>query len=181
MVDVQNATLAGGVAIGTSCNMVVGPAGVLGVGLFAGLLSVFGYTTIQPALESLGLHDTCGIHNLHGMPGVLAGLVGAVLTAFATQGDYRGLTQLQTTFPGRYDASANMTETRTAGAQAGMQMAYLVVTLAISISSGVLTGYIAKFSANPMPEYSLYDDESAFQCPDDEIPAWAVDLARKEP
>lgn len=38
--------------------------------------------------KKLGIHDTCGVHNLHGMPGVMAGIVGAVTAAFATQEIY---------------------------------------------------------------------------------------------
>jgi ammonium transporter Rh len=75
MVDMANAALAGGVAIGSTCN-IVGPAGAFGIGLLAGTLSVVGYVFIQPFLESrFETVDTCGVHNLHGMPGLLGGLI----------------------------------------------------------------------------------------------------------
>ncbi len=78
MVDMANAALAGGVAIGSTCN-VVGPTGAFMIGLLAGALSVIGYVFIQPWLESkFKLIDTCGVHNLHGMPGLLGG-VSAIL------------------------------------------------------------------------------------------------------
>lgn len=78
MVDMANAALAGGVAIGSTCN-VVGPTGAFMIGLLAGALSVIGYVFIQPWLESkFKLVDTCGVHNLHGMPGLLGG-VSAIL------------------------------------------------------------------------------------------------------
>ena len=74
MVDMQNASLAGGVSIGSTCNL-VSPTGAFGIGLLAGALSVIGYVFIQPRLESkVKLIDTCGVHNLHGMPGLLGGL-----------------------------------------------------------------------------------------------------------
>ena len=37
MVDLQNATIAGGVAVGTSANMMLYPGGALGVGLARGV------------------------------------------------------------------------------------------------------------------------------------------------
>ena len=42
-VHIQNATLAGGVAVGTAANMVIYPWGALLIGALAGVVSVFGY------------------------------------------------------------------------------------------------------------------------------------------
>lgn len=42
-VHIQNATLAGGVAVGTSADMLIGPHGALLIGCIAGTLSVTGY------------------------------------------------------------------------------------------------------------------------------------------
>lgn len=46
-VHVQNATLAGGVAIGTAANLMVQPFGAMLVGALAGTLSVIGFHYIQ--------------------------------------------------------------------------------------------------------------------------------------
>ncbi|HCE42033.1 MAG TPA: ammonium transporter [Lentisphaeria bacterium] len=73
--DMANAALAGGVAIGATCN-IVAPAMAFGIGVVAGTLSVLGYVFVQPFLESkLKIVDTCGVHNLHGMPGLMGGLI----------------------------------------------------------------------------------------------------------
>jgi len=73
--DMANAALAGGVSIGATCN-VVAPAVAFGIGLLAGAVCVLGYVFVQPALEArLRIVDTCGVHNLHGMPGLLGGLI----------------------------------------------------------------------------------------------------------
>ena len=42
-VHVQNATLAGGVAVGTLANMFIAPWGALLIGFLAGIISVIGY------------------------------------------------------------------------------------------------------------------------------------------
>lgn len=73
MVDMANAALAGGVAIGSICDVAT-PTIAFSIGLLAGAISVLGYRYLLPALESkLNLYDTCGVHNLHGMPGLLGG------------------------------------------------------------------------------------------------------------
>jgi len=78
--DIANAALAGGVAIGSTCNVAT-PGMSLLIGLCAGALSTVGYAIIAPKVEKLirGT-DTCGVHNLHGMPGVLGGLSAIVIT-----------------------------------------------------------------------------------------------------
>lgn len=73
IVDMANAALAGGVAIGSVCN-IVGPTGAFVIGLLGGAISVVGFVFIQPMLESKAKTiDTCGVHNLHGLPGLLGG------------------------------------------------------------------------------------------------------------
>mmetsp|Transcript_26811 Transcript_26811/g.63709 ORF Transcript_26811/g.63709 Transcript_26811/m.63709 type:complete len:455 (-) Transcript_26811:337-1701(-) len=79
MVTVQNATLAGGVAMGASGDLIEGPVWAMVVGSIAGTVSTLGFSHIQPFLfKTVKLHDTCGIHNLHGMPGVIGGIVSIV-------------------------------------------------------------------------------------------------------
>jgi ammonium transporter Rh len=72
--DIANASLAGGVAIGSTCNYAA-PAGALLIGVLAGTLSVFGFAVILPWLQKMVQKvDTCGVMYLHGLPGLLGGL-----------------------------------------------------------------------------------------------------------
>ncbi len=95
MEDILNATLAGGVAIGAACGIFINPAGALCVGLLAGIISTLGYRYLQGKLENwIGLDDTCGIHNLHGIPGVLGGIFGAIAIASYSSDPLTDATQI---------------------------------------------------------------------------------------
>ena len=81
--DIANASLAGGVAIGSTCD-IANPGMSMLIGLAAGVLSTAGYAIIAPKVQKLirGT-DTCGVHNLHGMPGLLGGLSAIIITGNA--------------------------------------------------------------------------------------------------
>jgi len=81
---VLNSTLAGGVAIGSGADLVVSAMASMIIGFFAGVLSALGYIFLSEKMAKIGIHDTCGVHNLHGMPGVLGGLVGVFSAGFAS-------------------------------------------------------------------------------------------------
>merc|ERR1712007_53243 len=72
---IQNATLAGGVAIGATANLAMGPSIAMLVGIGAGLISTIGFC--KPLIPASV--DTCGINNLHGMPGIFGGLVSVAM------------------------------------------------------------------------------------------------------
>ena len=72
--DIANAALAGGVAIGSTCDIASFSESFI-VGILAGALSTFGFAVLQNKIERIikGV-DTCGVMNLHGMPGILGGI-----------------------------------------------------------------------------------------------------------
>jgi ammonium transporter Rh len=126
MVDIQNATLAGGVAVGSSADLVIEPWGAIVIGIIAGFVSVAGYVFVQPFLQrAIGLHDTCGVHNLHGMPGILGGIAGMI--SAMTAGEEKYGQSISTVFPERANG-------RTAAQQGGYQIAALVLTMAMACS-----------------------------------------------
>ena len=153
MVHVQNATLAGGVAIGTVANMIIEPWGAILIGSLAGVISVLGYTYVTPFLNrKLQLHDTCGVNNLHGMPALLAGTAGIIASRLADENHYQG------SFKTVFEAERSSKE------QAVYQLLAIVVTLAISITSGLSTGFIVKQKLFDSPTRDqLFDDKSHWE------------------
>lgn len=181
MVHIQNSTLAGGVAIGTAAGMMCQPVGTLIVGALAGLLSVLGYKYITPLIQKhLKIHDTCGVHNLHGMPGILGGIFGALMAALATEASYDY--SLYEIFPARapnsetklaemrdnYGISAGLN--RTAGQQAAYQLLALVITLGIAIVSGLITGLIMRvLICGSISEEQKFDDEAHWELEEESL------------
>ncbi len=85
--DIANAALAGGVAIGSTCDK-VSPAIAFAIGILAGALSTFGFAVIQDRFQNaVKKIDTCGVLHLHGLPGLFGGLVAMVAVKGISQGD----------------------------------------------------------------------------------------------
>ena len=99
MEDVLNASLAGGVMIGTASDMCAYPVAAMIIGFLAGVVSTLGFRFLSPMLEKIGLHDTCGVLNLHGIPGIIAGLIGSIWSGAATVDTYG--TDLSAVWPER--------------------------------------------------------------------------------
>ena len=79
---ILNSSIAGGVAAGSLADIVVLPFGMLLLGFIAGAVSAFGYAYLSKFLQrTIALHDTCGVHNLHGMPGLISALVTAIIAS----------------------------------------------------------------------------------------------------
>jgi ammonium transporter Rh len=150
MVHIQNATLAGGVAVGTTSDLVINPFGAVIIGCIAGLLSTAGYVFLTPKMNSIGIYDVCGVHNLHGMPGVFAGLVGSIAIGATDKSDYGG----------NYDEIF----ADEPSAQAGAQFGALMITIVMSITGGLITGFLVDKIA-PRRKDSLFNDQDEWEVP----------------
>jgi len=72
--DITNAALAGGVAIGATCDYATHTQAMI-IGILAGAISTIGFALLQKRQEKfLKMVDTCGVSNLHGIPGIFGGL-----------------------------------------------------------------------------------------------------------
>uniref|UniRef100_A0A8C3B2E8 Rh family C glycoprotein n=1 Tax=Cyclopterus lumpus TaxID=8103 RepID=A0A8C3B2E8_CYCLU len=164
MVHIQNSTLAGGVAVGTAAEFMLMPYGSLIVGFCCGIISTLGYVYLTPFMEKhLKIQDTCGIHNLHAMPGVIGGIVGAITAATATESVY-GVEGLRNTFD--FDGDFKDTvPTR----QGGLQAAALCVAICFGVGGGILVGCILRLPIWGDPaDDNCFDDEPYWELPDEE-------------
>lgn len=137
----------------------------------------------QPALLSkFRLNDTCGVHNLHGMPAVLSAIFSAIYAAFANKNLYRDT--LYAVFPAMDPKMVNGTMVveehhgghhepmpfggygRTAEAQAGYQLAGIVSTVVIAIVGGLITGlFLRSPSVRRLEKQHMHDDEDGWEMP----------------
>jgi len=82
---VLNATLAGGVSMGSSADLINSPIISMLVGFISGIISSLGFLHYGPWLKNkINLQDTCGVHNLHGIPGIFGGLVSVIIAGFSS-------------------------------------------------------------------------------------------------
>lgn len=90
--DIANAALAGGVAIGATVDFASHPVALL-IGSLAGVLSTAGFALLQIRQQkALKAVDTCGVTNLHGLPGLMGGLAAVfVVKGIDTKGQFVGI------------------------------------------------------------------------------------------
>ena len=99
---------------------------------------------IQRFLEKrFDLYDTCGVLNLHGIPGIIGGVASIITIGFLSDSSLRSSID---------HVLALEIVDRTTGQQSLYQFIYLCCTLAISLASGTLVGYLLR----------LLDDDEAY-------------------
>lgn len=77
--DIANAALAGGVAIGATCDFASHGQAMI-IGTIAGTISTVGFAKLQDKQQKFHkIIDTCGVSNLHGIPGIFGGLAAIVV------------------------------------------------------------------------------------------------------
>jgi len=155
MTDIQSATLAGGVGIGNGAAVVVGPGSALIIGAVAAIVSTLGSAYLQPLLLKAGVIDTRGVHNQHGLPGLIGTLssIVAIAIAFNDNPDNTVFgSDLNRLFPlGKVTAAWQLLE--------------LVFTLAIAIVGGLLIGGVMAFFTSQSKR--LFSDEKHWRVPSD--------------
>jgi len=154
---ILNATLAGGVMIGNSADLIFKPWVAIAIGFCAGFASLLGYVYVNAFLfRKINLHDTCGVHYLHGITGFSGGIIGAI---FAYMADPKDMGE---SFTILYTNS----DTRTTSTQALYQLAALGTVLGIAIFTGLICGLLLRcFKGVNAP----FDDEEFWVAEEDEL------------
>ncbi len=144
--------------MGTVADKIIRPAGAMVIGSIAGILSTAGFRFIKPAIQKVHAHDTCGVNNLHGMPGLLAGIFGIILAIFPAYSLYTD-NLLGSCYHG---------ENRTYLAQIGYQALTLGVTVGIAVIGGLITGVILRLPVftDDVPS-SYFNDHQHWETPSD--------------
>ena len=147
-IEVQNAVLSGGVAIGSVCNMVLSLGDCLLLGFIGGVVSTVGFSRLQPILTKWGIYDACGVHNLHALPALIGGLASVVLCY--TKSYQHPETQLF--------AHIN---------QATRQFWSICVTIVLAVVAGLLTGLVLR-PMRPISATDPYADSAYWESEADE-------------
>ncbi|KAM9408221.1 rh50-like protein [Pholidichthys leucotaenia] len=181
MADIQNVTLAGGVTVGATVDMMITPAAAYALGVMGCTACFFGYKYLTPFMaHHMRIQDQCGIHNLHGLTGLISSTAGICAILLATEETYGPsmyqifshrappvgdpkLLELQKLIPGLKPGLG-----RTAQEQALYQLAAICVTIAASTVGGLITGMVMKMPAMALPsDEDCFDDELFFDMPSD--------------
>lgn len=162
MEDILNATLAGGVVIGAPSGLFTNPAASLTCGLLAGMISTFGFIYLTKYLnKKIGLLDTCGVHNLHGIPGLLGGILSSIAIAA-----YQSTTMNSILGTGLPFFSSPYKD-RTLNEQAWWQILGTFSSLGIGLLSGIFAGFLMSYSYN-FRNGHYYRDTAFFETPEEE-------------
>ncbi|XP_058487795.1 rh50-like protein [Solea solea] len=181
MADIQNVTLAGGVTVGASVDMMISPVAAYALGIMGCTACFFGYRYLTPFLaRRMRIQDQCGIHNLHGLTGLISSTAGICAILLANEETYGPsmyqifshrappvgdpkLLELQRLIPGLKPGLG-----RTAEEQALYQVAAIFSTIAAATVGGLLTGLVMKLPVMASPtDEDCFDDMLFFDTPSD--------------
>ncbi|XP_055939253.1 ammonium transporter Rh type A-like isoform X3 [Argiope bruennichi] len=179
MGQIQNATLAGGVAIGTCTDLMIQPFGALLIGSIGGTLCVVGFNYLAPFLARMNIYDPCGINSLHALPGFFAGITGVIAALIANEQNYgHSLYKLYPAMAPMHNSSELMEIlkyspdvapglARTAPMQACFQFLYVIEVMLVAILTGLITGIFLRLQIfDPVDDKQMYLDDPFWVVPE---------------
>ena len=156
---IENATLAGGVIIGASSRILTNPGAALIIGCFGGIVSSLGYTYLYDFFkDKVGLHDTAGVHNVHGIPGILGGLISAAVIAAYNSDPLNNEEEISylTFYTNPFDGRSFI-------GQGAIQVAGTFVSLGMGILFGVIAGFLMAIFYKRYSANEFYNDYYNFE------------------
>ncbi|KAM3594634.1 uncharacterized protein V6R79_011242 [Siganus canaliculatus] len=143
LIHMQSCILAGGVAVGVAMSAVHEPWEAMTIGFTAALVSTVGYRYLKiNMLLAYKCHDTCAVLSIHGLPGLLGWLAQLCL-------------QIR-------DSDDHTMAIRFAV----FHISSLFTTIALSLSMGILTGFLLKWSFwRPLQGRKYFDDQAFWEFP----------------
>jgi len=152
MIDIQNATLAGGIATGAAA-MMMSPAGALITGAVAGAVCVAAVVFLQPWLRHWFLDDTRNAQCVHGISGIIGGIASMICAAIAVHNE-----DLYGQDPTNSSVFPRGTK------QAAIQLAIFFITIGFALIPGLLSGLLVR----AITKYKVkFTDESEWSVPKD--------------
>lgn len=137
-----------------SAGMLYLPAVALAIGIIAGSVCTLGFHYLTPLLErKIGLYDTCGIHNLHALPGTIGGIFSAIVVASYHSGYDSTYADLFSPVNVFLNPSVNGDFLR----QGWLQIAGTFACMGIGLISGLITGAIMNLTYNEDPNSFFLD------------------------
>ncbi|CAF0715486.1 unnamed protein product [Adineta steineri] len=121
------------------------------IGTLAGMISVSGFEYLLPILKYKRIHDTCGINNLHGMPGIMSGIAGIIISSIDNRSGY--LDHLT-------DQCLSGGISRSNSIQSAYQAAALGLTLGMGVVGGLITGVILRIPVFAQKDNDFVDGEN---------------------
>ena len=119
--NITYSSLAGGVIIAACSDMFSMPFGPLIIGAIGGLASSSCYILLTPLMERILLFDTRGILFLHGVPGLLGGIISSISCAFLEANAYGSGINIR----------QGLLFDRSSTSQGGFQILALLITLGL--------------------------------------------------
>uniref|UniRef100_A0AAQ4PXT8 Rh blood group, D antigen n=1 Tax=Gasterosteus aculeatus aculeatus TaxID=481459 RepID=A0AAQ4PXT8_GASAC len=140
-IRMQSCILAGGVAVGVSMSAVRQPWEAMTIGFTAAVVSTAGSQCLKThMLLAFECHDTCAVLSTHGLPGLLGWLAHLLLQIKACD------------------------DHTTAIRFAVFHICTLLLTIAVSLSMAVLTGFLLKWNLwRPPQDKKCFDDQAFWE------------------
>ncbi|XP_047467607.1 rh blood group, D antigen [Mugil cephalus] len=143
LIHMQSCILAGGVAVGVSVSVVREPWVAMTIGFAAAIVATIGFHYLKVhMLLAFQCHDTCAILGTHGLPGLL-GWLARLLLQIKDSGDHEAAVRF-----------------------AIVDICSLLFTISLSLSMGIITGFLLKWNfCRPPQNRKCFDDQAYWEFP----------------